>query len=498
MDEGRLQPLSTLSAEARATALERWAVLRPTIEDGAPLTRSAAAAGVAPSTARRWLARYEAGGLAALARRPRADRGVRRTRPELVVLVEGLALRRPRPTTATIARRVSAAAAEHGWPAPSYSTVVAIVAAIDPAVLTLAHDGPGVFRDRYELVFRRRAARPNEIWQADHTELDLLVLDVDGRPARPWLTLILDDHSRAVAGYSVFLGAPSSLNLSLALRHAIWMKPEPGWPVHGLPDVLYVDHGSDFTSDHISQVAADLHVQLVYSAIARPQGRGKVERLFGIVTGELLPDLPGQLVRGQSASPARLTLAELDAAIGTWIAQTYHQRVHRETGTTPLAAWIADGWLPRRPHTLEDLDLLLVMVAKARVVHRDGIRFQGLRYIDPTLASYVGRAVTIRFDPRDISQIRVFLNDQFLCRAISPEHCGDAITLKDVQAARIAHRRAARAQIAAGRVAIAEYLPRSAPEAPRTPDPSRVSAAQPTPGQLKPLHTYLEDADPHG
>ena len=43
---------------------------------------------------------------------------------------------------------------------------------------------------------------PNDIWQADHTELDLMVLDETGRPARPWLTVILDDRSRAIAGYS--------------------------------------------------------------------------------------------------------------------------------------------------------------------------------------------------------------------------------------------------------------------------------------------------------
>ena len=64
-------------------------------------------------------------------------------------------------------------------------------------------------------------------------------------------------------------GAPSALNLSLALRQAIWRKTDPGWAVHGLPDVLYADHGSDFTSDHLAQVTADLHIELIHSAVAR-------------------------------------------------------------------------------------------------------------------------------------------------------------------------------------------------------------------------------------
>ncbi len=90
----------------------------------------------------------------------------------------------------------------------AYSTVHAIVTALDPQLMTLAHEGPVALRDRYELVYRRQAEHPNAVWQADHTELDLLIVDADGAPARPWLTVVLDDCSRAVAGYSLFLGAP--------------------------------------------------------------------------------------------------------------------------------------------------------------------------------------------------------------------------------------------------------------------------------------------------
>ena len=42
------------------------------------------------------------------------------------------------------------------------------------------------------------------------------------------------------------------------------------------------------------------------------------------------------------------------------------------------------------PDSLEQLDLLLVTVAKLRKIHSDGIHFQGLRYPDPVLAVYVG------------------------------------------------------------------------------------------------------------
>jgi len=68
------------------------------------------------------------------------------------------------------------------------------------------------------------------------------MLDDAGTPVRPWLTVIVDDHSRAIAGYFLSLDAPSALNTALALRQAIWRKPNPEWIVSGIPEQLYVDN----------------------------------------------------------------------------------------------------------------------------------------------------------------------------------------------------------------------------------------------------------------
>ena len=68
------------------------------------------------------------------------------------------------------------------------------------------------------MVYRRESYYPNEIWQADHTPLDILVLNEKGKPERPWLTIILDDYSRAVAGYFLSFQAPSAIQTSLVLH----------------------------------------------------------------------------------------------------------------------------------------------------------------------------------------------------------------------------------------------------------------------------------------
>ena len=280
---------TSYSGLIKATA--RWEILRQHVEDGVPLTVLAEEHHIGLRTLQRWHQSFKLQGKPGLEPVAQGKRG-RRMPSDFVKLVEGLALAKLPRTTAAIHQQANKVALHQGWAPVSYSTIRSIVGEIDPGMMTLAQQGAAVYRDKYELVWRRRAERPNAVWQADHTELDILVFDTGHRPVRPWLTTIMDDYSRALCGYMIFTGAPSSLNTALVLREAIWPKKTADWPMCGIPDVLYVDHGTDFTSHHMAQAARDLHFEITFSAVARPQGRGKIERFFGTLNTELLARLP--------------------------------------------------------------------------------------------------------------------------------------------------------------------------------------------------------------
>lgn len=94
------------------------------------------------------------------------------------------------------------------------------------------------------------------------------------------------------------------------------------------------------------------------------------------------------------------------------------------------------------PETVDDLNLLLLTVAETRIVHRDGVRFQGLRYISPLLAAYVEEQVVIRYDSRDILH-----KGQYICKAVGPDHTSATVSLKDIQHAGATRRRQPRGQI---------------------------------------------------
>lgn len=131
------------------------------------------------------------------------------------------------------------------------------------------------------------------------------------------------------------------------------------------------------------------------------------------------------------------------------------------------------------PDSLDQLDGLLLTVPKHRTVQRDGIHFQGQRYLSPTLAPFVGHPVTIRYDPRDLSEIRVYERDTFLCVAVDEKHPNLRLSLRDIEAARRALRRELRRAINDRIPSVAQ---RDEPQAPAAPVSRR-----------RRLRTYEED-----
>jgi putative transposase len=297
--------------------------------------------------------------------------------------------------------------------------------------------------------------------------LPIWVKDGQGKSARPWLTVIEDDKSRAIAGYRLSWSSPSAIQTALTLRQAIWRKEDPQWQVCGIPEVFYTDHGADFTSVHLSQVGADLKMQLVFSQVGRPRGRGKIERFFQSVEQLLLEQLPGYAPKeawpkevrqaGEKARAGVLTLWELEQRFREWLLSEYHHRVQKGESRGPQERWEEGGFLPRMPESLEQLDLLLVQVARKRRVQQSGNAFEGYAYIDPTLSAYVGEEVMIRYDPLDLGELRVFFEDRFVCRAICPELSGQTVSLKEIVAARQTRRRELRGEIVEREALVKRY-----------------------------------------
>lgn len=375
---------------AREVGLFRYALVRAAADPalsprqrGALVRELAAAEHVGPfgervvvgrSTLDRWVRAWRAGGFDALV--PPVRHVQPRTAAQVLDLAAALKRERPERTAAQVRRVV---AAHLGW-APSERTLQRLFVRLE---LGTRPDGraPRAF-GRFE------ANHPNEMWISDA----LHGPKVAGR--NTYLFAAIDDHSRFLVGYR-WGHSEDTLRLEAALRTAVASR--------GIPSSLYVDNGSAYVSKQLAYACATLGIQIIHSRPGKPQGRGKIERVFGTVRGQFLAEIApaggaGTTVEGIDA---------LNAKFDTWVKTVYHRRVHSETGQTPLARFEAgwpDGGGPRLP-SAELLRQAFLWVATRQVTKTATVSLLSNTYaVD---AALVGRKVELAFDPADLTHIEV-------------------------------------------------------------------------------------------
>jgi putative transposase len=410
-DMGNEKLASADSALALSKLLARYFAGEATVNE------IAKEANLSPRTVWRKLQAVDTRGLKGLHRARRSDKGKRRSlSAELQEVIEGLFLKTPKPTVTWVWEQVVEACAKNKVKAPSYSLVAQVCRQLDRRLKVLAHDSEEAYEKEFDQILRRQAKRPNEMWQADHKELDIWATDEFGRTGKVWLTAIADDFSRIIVGYYLGIGAANSMRIALAMRQAIWRKEDERWAaVCGIPEVLYTDRGRDFKSTHIEQVCVDLKIKVVRTRRKKPRGRGKIERFFRTVDQRFTHKRINEKTRP-------VNLSDVESEFHEWLMTEYHQKKHRGIRTPPMVKWKEGKCLPRLPESLDALDLMLHKVGRPRKMWQDGIRFKNRRYSHLLLSQSNGQEFTIRYDPRDLSTIWVYEEEgKLLCKAGSAD-----------------------------------------------------------------------------
>ncbi len=125
-------------------------------------------------------------------------------------------------------------------------------------------------RRRHQIYLRWEAGHRNEIWEADHKELGVLVLAPRAQRAqKPWVTLFLDAYSRLIMGWAISL-YPSAATVLAALGKGIRVDPERG-PFGGVPSVLRWDNGLEFAAGSLTAAAGVLAAAIVPTAAYSPR-----------------------------------------------------------------------------------------------------------------------------------------------------------------------------------------------------------------------------------
>jgi hypothetical protein len=210
----------------------------------------------------------------------------------------------------------------------------------------------------------------------------------DGERRKTYLLAILDDATRVIV-HAEFYFEQHLRTLKDCLKQAMLKR--------GVPRRFYFDNGQIFRSRLLLALCARLGIQLLHTRPYQPQGRAKLERWFLTVRRGFLPRVDLDRCGG---------LDGLNRLLFAWIEGEYHQRPHRGLGgEKPLDRWLrlSEGIRPLPPEV--DLDALFRDEVTRRVGKDGTLTMSGRRF--EAGPNFIGRKVTVRFDPFDLRAVLV-------------------------------------------------------------------------------------------
>jgi transposase InsO family protein len=340
-------------------------------------------------TIQSWYSRFKKHGVTEMENKPRSDKGKIRK----VVLEDVLeAIRKVTPKL-------------HGQ-TPSRSMLYRLC--IEEGLLTQSQIASTTFRrivKQYELLkpdaecsnkirLAFAKAHANEMWQAD----TLLgpYLRREGASVQTRLIAFLDDASR-VCCHGQFFVAENVDTLIEAIRAAFYKR--------GVPQSLYVDNGSIYSSKEILQICARVGCLLHHTPVRDGAAKGKIERFFRTVRDQFL-----------SRSLDLSSLESLNRQFIHWVEEHYNAQKHSVLEMTPLDRFALDRsrvrYLP--PNQANDE---LFFVEEDRAVRADNtFPFKSIRLEAPR--HLPDRTIQIRFErKRPADRVIVFYKGQRMGQA---------------------------------------------------------------------------------
>jgi transposase InsO family protein len=336
-----------------------------------------------------WFYAYRRGGLAALARHRRRDRG--RTRV-ISADVADLLLRAKREKPRRSIRRIIRMLERSGIVRPgdlSRSSVHRLLAA--HGISRRPERGPAAERRSFLV------EHAGDLWMGDAMHGPVVIAPT-GKLRKSYLLSQIDAATR-YAPHSYFAISESANDHEYGFKQSVLKG--------GRPRVYYVDRGASYIARSLRVICAELAVRLVHTAPKDCEAKGAIERWHRTWREEVGDELPEHPI----------SLAELNAIHWAWLSAEYHARRHETTGRVPREHWLDEiHHLRALPERL-DIDEAFLHRAK-RKVRKDGtVRFAGkLLEVRPEL---VGKTVELRYDPIEgNTRPRVFVDGRFVCDTV--------------------------------------------------------------------------------
>ena len=228
---------------------------------------------------------------------------------------------------------------------PSDETIRRVIQRIDLFARDKARYGAPFAQRRHRAVGRAfYTEEVLEVAMADGQVMDIILVDKEGQDiGRPFLTAIIDVHTRCILAAYISLAPFSGATLLKAMSEAvIGGSNRPA----GIMGKLIVDNGADYRHAGFVRFCSRLNITVEPCPPRTPNAKAMIERFFKTMNQDLIHKFPGTTFsnptsRGdyQSQKLARMGIDDIRKHVKVWIHEVYHLSVHRGLGRAPIDAW---------------------------------------------------------------------------------------------------------------------------------------------------------------
>ena len=323
-------------------------------------------------TLRKWLYKYNTGGLAELEDKERSDKGEFQIPLLIQEKIKALREENPKWRTSMIFADLRKEKIWNGIK-PSVAALYRFVDAFD-----LQRSKKGSEKAYRAFQFDKFG----HLWISDFLHGPKLTFGKEKK--KVYLHAIIDDCTRYIVAADFHTSEGVEVMMS-DLKKAVLR--------HGLPTFYYTDNGSAYKSNCLKIVGARLKIALPHTPPYKPQGRAKIERFFSTVRMKFLD------VKRFS------TLDEIRKAFQEWLSE-YHQGHHKGIKCSPLEQRMKVESACRFLPETTNVDVLFYMMRRC-MVHKDGTAQLKKRRYELPKEFLPGTRVEVYYDDADLTKVYV-------------------------------------------------------------------------------------------
>lgn len=362
-----------LYPDASATAYYKRVTASPlTLPDGSTVTYSY-------KTLEKWKSQYSIGGLDALMPGTRSDKGIPRVLTEdAIAEIYRIKEEHPRMNATQIYTHLVR------------ESFIPATVSVDSVQRFIRHNDLKSARDPN--LRDRKAFEEDEfgkIWQADTCYLPHIT--EDGTSRRVYCIMIIDDHSRLLAGGELFYN-DNACNFQKVLKDAI--------ATYGIPDKLYVDNGCSYSNAQLSMICVSLGILLLHTRVRDGASKGKVERHFRTLKERWLYTLDINKIT---------SLSQFNGMLKDYM-RDYNTTFHRGIDTIPLERYQASKDHPRKPESRQWLDDCFYNRITRKVRKDSTISIDKVCYDVPM--QFISAKVEVRYLPDDMTSAYILFDGE--------------------------------------------------------------------------------------